>query len=78
MKKNLTPDQEAWLFQQKEIAKVKAPKGQSCANCQHVRKWEYARNIFYCSITRSSLTQNGMAKTKARSWCKDWNRKDAK
>ena len=71
----LTPSQEPSLFAAEEIAPQKAPQGQSCKTCRHCKVWEYSRNIFYCGISTDNRTQNGMAKTKARAWCKDWTPK---
>ena len=75
MKSVNTQDEGDLLFALSEIAAAKPPKGQRCQTCQHCRVWEYASNIFYCSITVSNRTQNGMAKTKARAWCKLWEAK---
>ena len=73
--RNLTQDQQQWLFEAKQAEKQRAPKGQSCLTCKHSRRWEYARNIYYCAAQKSTRTQNGMAKTKARDWCGKWEAK---
>lgn len=71
----LSEAEENWLFAAKEIEKQRAPEGQSCGSCAHCARWKYTRiTIFYCKISRSNRTANGMAKTKARAWCSLWKK----
>jgi hypothetical protein len=40
-----------------------------CGGCTHIEKWEYGsgRCVFYCGITKSNRTGNGLLKIKRKS-----------